>query len=71
MKFAVQKKTPIITCIRVTCAKELSDLNFNQAVIGKISIFKKLPQISHFHKNLNFFKYIWNDRNTLSQFCQL
>ena len=36
------------------CQKELSDSNFNQAVIGKTSIFKKLPQISQIHKNGNF-----------------
>ena len=36
------------------CEKEFSDSNFNQEVIGKISIFKKVLQISHINKSLNF-----------------
>ena len=35
------------------CAKGFLNSNFNGAVIDKISIFKKLTQISHIHKNLN------------------
>ena len=37
----------------VTCAKGSLDSNFNSAVIEKISIFTKLPQISHTHNNCN------------------
>ena len=59
-KFSVRR---IITIIWATCVKKNSQyLNFNEATIGKISIFffKKLPQISHIHKHFNFFKYNWN-----------
>ena len=38
------------------CANGFSDLNFNQAVIDKNQIFKKLPQISHIHKHSNEIK---------------
>ena len=34
--------------------KEFSDFNFNKEVIGKISILKKLSQISHIPNNRNF-----------------
>ena len=35
-------------------AKGFLDANSNEAVIDKISIFTKLPQISHIHTNFNF-----------------
>ena len=35
-------------------AKGFLDSNFNQAVIEKISIFTKLPHISHVNKNRIF-----------------
>ena len=36
------------------CAKGFLDSKFNQAVIDKISVFPKLPQILHIFKNRNF-----------------
>ena len=36
------------------CAKGFLDSDFNYAVFDRISIFQKLPQISHIHKNRNF-----------------
>ena len=35
------------------CTKGFLDLNFKQ-LLTKYQIFKKLPQISHIHKNHNF-----------------
>ena len=72
----------IYTCY--VCAKGFLNSNFNQAVIDKISmIFKKLPQISHIHKNHNYFVTFYTNccfpidfmartcRNVLFHFCQL
>ena len=36
------------------CAKGFLDLNFNEAVIGKMSNLQEIAQILHIHKNLNF-----------------
>ena len=36
------------------CAKGFLDLNFNLAVIDKISNFHEIAQISYIHKNCNF-----------------
>ena len=36
------------------CAKEVSDLNFYEAVIGKISTFQEIATNFIIHKNLNF-----------------
>ena len=41
------------------CVKGILDSDFNKAVMDKYQIFKKLPQISHIHKNLNIKKYDW------------
>ena len=34
-----------------TYAKGFLDLNFNKQLLTKYQIFKKMPEISHFHKN--------------------
>ena len=64
------------------CAKEYSDLNLHQAVIGKISIFKTIvPNFTFSHLSIigifktncfyliNFMEVAWG--HTLFQFCQL
>ena len=42
------------------CAKELSDSNFNQAVIGKILSFKEIDPNFTYSQKLLFFKYNLN-----------
>ena len=39
----------VVTIKCVTYVKKVLDLNFNQAVFDKISIFHDMPQISHTH----------------------
>ena len=45
--------------MRHICAKGFLDLNFNQAVIEKISTFHKIAPNSHTHKIFNFKSVIW------------
>ena len=45
--------------------KDVKIRTFNKQLLTKYQIFKKLPQISHIHKNCNFFKYNWNCLNLL------
>ena len=49
--------------MRHICAKEFLDLNFNEVVISKISIFHEIAP--NFHKNCNFFKYNWKSIDQL------
>ena len=44
--------------------KGVLDSNFNEAVIDKILIFKKLPQDPHTHKNRIYLKIIIGKRLT-------
>ena len=55
MKFALQNHIYMSSM----CAKEFSNSNFNERVIGKVSIFQEIAKISHIHKNLIFLKYNW------------